>query len=329
MISLRTLAVVLAGSVLATVAGCAGESAEPAAADSDFTGGKAKPGFKELSREWGGAKAVDLAVRDSTAYVGLGISGLAVMDLATLKTTRTVTRDAHDKLLVADTVQVVDDELMVAGLRNDAPLDPYRGGAQDNFAITFLDRATGAVNKQLLVDVMSTVTTPGDSLFDLPRMAATVDGGRIHIMVAHAKAKKVLSIPIPSARETKLVLSDLLGAGAFAIGDAGKDIAVHGGAAYVPEPDGRSNGFVQRVDLATGATTKVGAGLGYPVGVSFGGRAMFVANHESALFVLDADSGATLRQIAVPDWVTAVTSDKDNVYVATWTGIFIAKNEWP
>lgn len=325
MVSPRTLAVAL----LISVTACAAESAAPASTDADFTGGKATPGFKDLSREWKGAKASDLAVRGGTAYVGLGTGGVAVMSLATLKTTKTIARDDHEKLLVADTVQVVGDELMVAGIRDESPLDPYRGGAQDAFVITFLDRASGAVNKQLLVDVMSTVSRPGDSLFDLPRMAATVDGGRIHVMVAHAKAKKVFSLPIPSAKETKLVLADLLGAGAFTIGDAGKDIAVHGGAAYVPEPEGRSNGFVQRVDLATGATRKVGAGLGYPVGVAFGGRAMFVANHESALFVVDADSGATLRQIAVPDWVTAVTSDDDNVYVATWTGIFIAKNEWP
>ena len=56
---------------------------------------------------------------------------------------------------------------------------------------------------------------------------------------------------------------------------------------------------------------------------------MFVANHESALLVLDADSGATLKQVAIPDWVTGVTSDEDNIYVSTWTGIFVAKNEWP
>jgi hypothetical protein len=83
------------------------------------------------------------------------------------------------------------------------------------------------------------------------------------------------------------------------------------------------------VDLASGATTNVGAGLGYPVGVAFSGKAMLVANHESALLVLDAESGALLKQVAIPDWVTAVTSDKDNIYVATWTGIFVTKNEWP
>jgi hypothetical protein len=329
MISRRTLAFVMAGTLLGAVAGCAGHDPDPAAADSDFTGGKATPGFKTLSAQWGGAKASDLAVQDASAYVGLGLSGLAIMDLATLKTTKTVTRDDHGKLLVADTVQVIDGDLMVAGIRDESPLDPFRGGAQDAFVITFLDRATGTVKKQVLIDVMSTVSRPGDAFFDVPRMAATVSGGRIHVMVAHAKAKKVFSLAIPDARETRLVLADLLGTRAFTIGEAGKDIAVHAGAAYVPEPDGRDNGFVERVDLATGATSKVGAGLGYPVGVAFGGRAMFVANHESALFVLDAVSGAKLAQIAVPDWVTAVTSDKDNVYVATWTGIFIAKNEWP
>jgi hypothetical protein len=310
-----------------TLGGCASSDASnEATADDDFT--SAPAGFNDVSSEWGSDKASGIAVRGGKAYVGFGNRGFAILDMRTFKTTKRVLKDDADKLIAADSVRMVGDDLMVAGLRNDAPIDPYRGGSYYNYVISLVDRTTGAVKKQIVVDVMKALTTPDDSLFDLPNIAATIEGGQVWLVVSHDRAEKLVHFDLPTARTTALDLKVLLSGQTFAV-DLAKDVAVRDGAAYFPVPDGRSSGYVRRIDLQSGASSKVGAELGYPVAVSFGTSAMFVADHGGALRVVDPRSGATLKEIEVPDWVTGVTSDKHNVYVSTWKGVFVAKNEWP
>lgn len=318
---------ILSLSLLLATSACASSTAEGGATtDSDFTGAKA--GFNDVSREWGMDKASGIAVRDGNAYVGFGERGYAVLDLRTMKTTRRVLKDAANRLVAADSVAMVGDDLMVAGLRNDAPNDPYRGGSYLVFVVSLLDRTTGALKKEIAVDVMKVISNGADPLLDRPNIAVTIEGRDVWLAFSHPHAKKLVRFELPAARTTTLDLKTLLEGETLAI-DSAKDVAIHDGAAYLPATtsDGRG-GYVRRVQLPGGATTKVGANLGYPVGIAFAGRALLVANHQQSLFVLDAQTGATLQEVAIPDWITGVTSDQDNVYVSTWKGVFVVKNTW-
>jgi outer membrane protein assembly factor BamB len=326
-LSLRSLplALVLVVAGLAT-AGCAGGADDvPTTNADDLTA--VKQGFTDVSSEWGGEKAIALAVAGGKAYVGFGERGFAILDARTWKTTKRVARDDAGRFLPADSVQIVGDDLMVAGLRNDAPIDPFQGGSSYRYVVSIVDRTSGAVKKDVTIDVMPVLSKAGESFFDLPNMSSTIDHGKVWLVISHARAKKLVGFDLPAARSTTLDLKALLAGPTFAV-DLAKDVAVHDGAAWLPVPDGRSSGFVKRIDLQTGATSKVGAELGYPVAVAFGTRAMFVANHEGALLAVDPVTGATLKSIAVPDFVTGVTSDANNVYVSTWKGLFVVRNEW-
>jgi hypothetical protein len=311
----------------ATVGACSGEGASSpeASLDSDFTG--ARRGFSDLSSTWGADKASGIAVRDGNAYVGFGARGFGIVDLRTMKTTKRVSRDEAGQLLAADSVRMVGNDLMLAGLRNDAPIDPLRGGSYYNYVVSLVDRTSGAVKKEVVIDVMKALSRRGESLFDIPNMAATIEGSQVWVVVSHERAKKLVHFELPAARSTSLDLRALLAQPSVTI-ELAQDIAVHDGAAYLPVPDGRSSGYVHRIDLRSGTQSKVGAELGHPVGVAFGASALFVADHSGALLAIDPRSGATLKELAIPDFVTGVTSDRDNVYVSTWKGLFVAKNEW-
>lgn len=315
---------VLALVVAAFAPGCTGSEEPTEAVESDATAIAA--GMHVLGDAWDGDKASDVVVRGTTAYVGLGRRGLAVVDAKTMTTKKRILRDGEDKLLPADHVQLVGTSLVASGLRDDSPLE-YGAGADYNFVISVLNPTTGAVKKQVLVNVMKALSKPSATFFQIPTVAATLEDGEVWLMVSHERLSKVVHFTLPSAARTELDLTDLSSDDAPAV-EYGKSVAVRDGAAYVPEPEGRDDGYVRRIDLATGTSTTLGTKLGYPVGVAFTAGAMLVADHSGNLFAVDPDSGETLSQIEVPDWVTGVSVTGGNVFVSTWSGIFVAKNEW-
>lgn len=304
---------------------CGAGSKEPSdTVESDAT--SVEPGMHVLEGQWNGDKASAVAVKGATAYVGLGTRGVAVVDTKTFETKRRIERDGENKRIPADQVQVEGKKLVTFGLRDDAPLE-YGAGADYNFVVSVLDPSSGAVEKQVRVHLMGALSDPRESLFDIPTCAGTLRDGRVYLMVAHERASEVVSFELPEQADASLELGDLLADSELAV-EYGKSVTVHDGAAFVPEPEGRDDGYVRKIDLASGAAEKIGSKLGYPVAVAFAGSAMMVADHSGNLFAVDPSSGETLAQIEVPDWVTGVTVAGANVFVSTWSGLFVAKNEW-
>ena len=310
------LRAIVLGSVV-SVLGCS-SSADVASDSAAVT--SASAGLHDLSAQWAGAKGAAIAVRGGTAYVGLGTGGVAVVDLATLRTLRTYTKDHAGLPLVADGVQLDGDALVVSGLRNEAPL-AYGAGSQPVFAVSFLDPATGKDTKQVRIDMLSAISDRDSSIIDLPSMQARIADGQIAVSFVHDRGKKLLRVPVPAGSAT-LVGKDLLAGKTVPLGYA-KDIAVVDGAAYLPEASGADDGYLHRIDLTTGASSRVGAKLGYPVAVAADGDRLLVGDHAGRLLVLDA-TGKQTAELEVDDFVTGIAVDEGRIFLSTWKGIFVA-----
>lgn len=315
----------LVAALVVALTGCASPAEERSEETSESAFSKAKQGFNDLSAAWGKDKASGIAVVGSKAYVGLGAWGYAVHDLRTFDLLQKVERDEDGRLIPSETVQMVGDDLVLSGLRNDAPLD-WWSGSHYNYVMSFVDPANGTVHKRVLIDVMSTITTQSP-LFDIPTIAARIEGDKVWLVISHKLAKKVVSFDLPTGATTKLDLADLLEEETFDVGYA-KDIVVEDGFVYVPEARSSKDGFVRKIDVATGDESELGVSLGYPVAVAMANGAVLVADHDGGLLAIDRVTGAKLATFSIPDWVTGVTVDANNVYVTTWKGVFVTKNAW-
>ena len=234
----------------------------------------------------------------------------------------------------ADGIQADGEQLVLLGYDNNLdgdPVDilfgrpPANQGAQFAFVLSWFDPSAKKITKKIRIELDRTILEGRSAFVDRPNAAFVVQDGVVHFALCHPRASKLVKIPVPAARETTLNQDGSLFEGGTELSPIVQGLAIDGGIAYVAVPKGSNDGYLERVDLATGRKTKVGGGLGHPIRVRIADGKAFVADHNGRLVVVDKESGRTLREEDVGSWVDDLTVSGNYVYVATREHFFVTK----
>jgi hypothetical protein len=325
-ISFRSSALVALLAALGLGCAPADGDAPPAASEEDFT---ARPGYWPIRNERGGVY-VSVAVADGRAFLGDNRRGIDVVDLATMKKTGTL-----DGRIPADSLSASGELLAACGDRDDRPLswESLTKGPDRSYVITLLDPRSGEIEREITLRLQPHLDTLNEALIDRPSLSCALDASSntITISFSHRKLDDEIvtfQVPeesarydfrdIPGATRTKVTGAGPNTIKAFSVSERGVTYAAGGYG-------------IRRI--ARGAqdaafTTVRDEGREHMVGVVERGDRLFAADHDGALRVLDAGSGAQVEVVPVEDWVEGVTIAGDSVLVVARGGLLVARNRW-
>ena len=309
---------------LVVLVGC-GDDTTDAGSDASFV--TAKSGYHKIRKTDDGYVYSGVAVSGSKAYLAKGARGVHEVDLGTMKVTQKIERDAADAQLFVDGVVTAGKELLAYGQRDDAEPDPYAGGEfARSFVMTFIDRSSRKSTQTVRIDLTRVLSEGSSGFVDLPNMAASYDPStdRLAVTFGHMDLPERLFVfARPTEDDVSFDLEEIPGADVWEV-DNPHAVFLTGDLAYLAASS--DGAFV--LDMAAAEITHLSADVGYAVGITAAGGSVFVADHDSGLHVLDATSGEIKADVAVDDWVTGVAVDKSNVYVGSWNGLYVARNQW-
>lgn len=322
---LRSL-VVLASLLLAS--GCAAPSVEAeSSAASELT---AREGYTPIQNTRGGVY-VSVAVHGARAYVGDNRDSIDVIDLASMRKTGSL-----DGRIPSESLSVSGDVLVACGMRDDQPLgwDPTVGAEDhNNYVLSFFDARTGRKDKEIrlrLARYLATSTT--GELIDLPNMGCRYDAAthRVGVAFGHSKLEdEVVTFEVPSSSKT-FDFRDIPGATRISLGRGANDNTVNAFSMSERGLTYAAGGYgIKR--LATGAsraTTLHSAGREHYVDLTEKGDVVYAVDHNGALRLLNADTGAELEAISIDDWLHGVAISAGYVVVIGRSGVFVTRDRW-
>lgn len=319
--SLRAASHVLALSSLLTCAlalgGCAASHDEGTEDDGALATAPPKTGAWAVSLPEG-RKAVSVAMAGGKLYAGLNDTGghVVVVDPATTKVLSEIaTYDLAGKtglrVPADDGITRDGNSLVFYGYANEGP------GAQFQEVIAWFDPVTKKVTKEVRVELDKTIINPSSELVDRPRVSVAVSGGKVWVALRHDRASKLVSFEVPSAASSVVNHDGALFAAGTSIERYSKGLAVRAGAAYTVVASGAKDGYLVRVDLASGKSTKIAKQLGYPTRVSFDAGKLYVNDYNGALLTVDEATGNITKSDEVDDFLEDATFDADYAYLVT------------
>jgi hypothetical protein len=318
---------VLAIIAVSSLAACSAESAEPAPAsqDADFT---AREGYAKVENARGGVY-VSVAVSGKRAFLGDNRSAIDIVDLSKMKKTGTI-----EGRIPSEALSVAGDVLAACGDRDDQPLgwDALYGASDRNYIITLLDAKTGEKKREISLRLQRYLESGARGGFiDLPSMSCqlSADAKRISVSFSQAHLEdEIVTFDLPS-EPVSYDFRDIPGATRVSVGTS-RDNTIKGFSQSDRGLTYAAGGWGLR-RLAPGASayaTLRDEGREHYVGVVEQGEHLFAADHDGALRVLDAESGAAVDALEVDDWVEGVTLSGGLVVVVAREGLFVARDRW-
>ncbi len=318
-------------TMTALAAGCTSETAGEdgpggeATDESDFT---SREGYAALRNPRGGVY-VSVAAYGKRAFLGDNQRGIDIVDLTTMKPAGTIAGK-----IPADSLSVAGRTLAACGDRDDQPLnwDAVYGASDRNYIITLIDARTGAKKIEIALRLQKYLESSSSSGFiDLPNMACTLapDGKSISVSFAQAKLQdEVVTFPLPAAsisydfREIPGATRVKVGTSAdntvtgFSSGPLGLTYAAGGYGLRRIAPNQTAPRSLRDQDRE------------HLLGLMERGDRLFTVNHDGALLVLDAQSGATVASVDVPDWLEGVAFAGSYVLAVGRAGLMVTKDRW-
>lgn len=296
---------------------------DPASAEQGIT---AADGFRAIAPSRGLYQS--LAIVGDRAFLGTNERAVDLVDTNTMRKTGSV-----PGRIVADTLTASDDKVFACGLRDDSPADPFGGTPADrNYVITIIDAVAARVDGEIRIGMERFLkTNPSAGFVNLPDMACRFEPRTRTMTVSFAQDELgrelvTFALPapgatvdwsaIPGAQRTAIDTDGSDTVKAVVVDDTGLTYAA-GGAGLRRQPPGATRAATLRqeprehlVDLA------IEDGLVYAV------------DHSRALVVAQADTGATVERVAIPDFLHAVALAPEHVLVLGRGGLFVAKRRW-
>jgi hypothetical protein len=306
--------------------GCApADEPSPAVASEDLT---AREGYRPIENARGGVW-VSMAVTHGKAYLGDNRKGIDILDPATMHKTGTV-----EGRVPADSLSASGDLLVACGDRDDRPLgwDSYSRGPDRNYVITVLDPRTGTRKYEVKLALQPYLSSSASNGFiDLPSMACRVDAetGTVSVSFSHKTlADELVTFALPPG-EASHDFRDVPGAMRTPISGDGPNTIKDFSAGPRGLTFAAGGWGIRRVAAGGGAfRTLRDEGREHMVGVVESGDRLLAADHDGALRVLDADSGAEIEAVDVDDWVEALTASGGYVFVVGRKGVLVVRDRW-
>ncbi|MBS2015993.1 MAG: hypothetical protein JST00_24130 [Deltaproteobacteria bacterium] len=311
-------------------AGCTASTDDPPAeAEASEDALTAREGYAKLP-PLNGDVYVSVAVSGKKAFLGDNFRTLRVYDLATRKITKT-----YGERIPTDSLSVSGNTLAVCGERqvdSDRPSGDIFGSTDSHFEINLLDAKTLAKKRTVSLNLEPYLSTLRDQIRDKPNLRCRIDGSTITVSFSQQKLKhEVVSFPVPSADAvydfrtipgaTRIAVTPSAGTregtvSSFTTSAAGLTLASGGWGIRRLAPNARS------------LTSLRDVGREHIVDVAASGAALFAADHDGALLVLDDATGRELARVEIPDWVEGLAMADGYVVVIGREGIFVQKDTW-
>jgi hypothetical protein len=303
---------------------CASPTDDAAQSDSDLT---MRAGYKSLRTAKDQYVYTGIAVSGETAYLAGNDRTIDVVSLKTLTKTKTFSH------IAAEALSFDAGKLVACGMRDDSPEGwpaPPSGGMANNYVVSFLDPATGAVAKEVILKLEAYLGgSSKDAFVDLPSMSCKVQNGSIAVGFAQDKLQhEVVTFKVPSAAKSLFDFREIPGADRTKVGKPRRNSTI-AGFSFSPE-----NGLTLAAAGYGIERTKAGETRSFvPARARHdivdlwddGGATMLAVDLDGSLLTLNAKTGATVDSVDVPDLLEAVTVSGGYAFVAGRKGIFIKK----
>lgn len=321
------LEVMMISSALAlgACAAPATEEGSTASAEEAFT---AREGYTALANPRGGVY-VSVAVSGRYAYVGDNRAAIDVVDLTTGRRKKTL-----EGRTPADALSVSGGLLAACGERDDQPLgwDAYYGARQRNYVVTIFDARTGKKQREIVLELQKHLDAGASGGFvDLPSLSCAIDAEAGTLSVAFSQKNlphELVTLPLP-AGDARYDFRDIPTATRVRLG-ASRDNTVKAFTTSARGVTWAAGGWgVRRVasGRATVSTLR-DEGREHMVGLVERGHVLFAADHDGALRVVDADTGAAIAAVEIDDWLEGVAVSGELVVVVGREGLFVTKDRW-